>query len=278
MNIENIHNLLIRWCDRVFGLRFTVRLKNFRNDLPFIKKMRLSSEFAPDTLFFVISPYNDQEGLSDRLKGIVTCYNYAKEFGYHLRIVFKTPFVLEDYIVPNKVDWVAGYEDLHYSIGHTRFFDESNILYMGDFTRVKLKPGKEYHCYNIGNRQPDVYPGTGYEWGQLYNELFKPSDALEKRLNSYSFKEKEYVAVHLRFVNALDSFERPTIYSTPLNSEEEKQHLIARCKRGIMDIKHRNNGCEVLVFSDSQRFLCSLGDMPVNVLGGGKSYSTLKVY
>ncbi len=268
MKKEIIFNKIYNIGCLILGLRFMVSLKNLRNNMPFIKKMRLTNRYSPNTIFFVISPYNEQEGLSDRLKGIVTCYNYAKEFNYQLRIVFKTPFVLEDYIVPNKVDWVAGFEDLHYSIGHTRFFDESNILYMGDFTRVKLNAGKEYHCYNIGNRQPDVYPRTGYGWGQLFNELFKPSKPLQDLIDSYPFKEKQYIAVHIRFVNALESFERPTIYSTPLETEEEKQRLIDRCKTGIMDIKRNNGNCEVLVFSDSQRFLGSLGNLPINVLGG----------
>lgn len=262
-----ISNKIKHWIGLVIGERSMVKLKNLRNNIPFLKKMRFSNRYSPNTLFFVISPYNEQEGLSDRFKGIVTCYYYAKKFGYQLKIVFKTPFVLEDYVLPNKVDWVAGYEDLHYSIGHTRFFDESNIFYMEDFTRVRLKPGKEYHCYNIGNRQPDVYPG-GYAWGELYNELFKPSESLRKWLDSYPFKEKQYIAVHIRFVNVLEEFERPTIYSTPLETEEEKQRLIARCKVGVMDLKRMNGDCEVLVFSDSKRFLSSLDDIPVHVLGG----------
>ena len=45
-------------------------------------------------------------------------------------------------------------------------------------------------------------------WRNLFLELFKPSQALNECLNCCSLDSSGYVAVHLRFVNALENFEK----------------------------------------------------------------------
>lgn len=264
-----MYNIIKTLLYRIFGLKVMTRMKNLNVNRHYYKRMRFSKQYDADTFYFVFSPYTDHPGLSDRLKPLVTCYNFAKRYGYKFRIVFKQPFALEDYIVPNKVDWVADFSDLHYSIGHTLFFNERNIQSEDAWKEVHLKPGKEYHCYNyIGNWQPKVFPDTGYQWSDLFNELFRPCGELQARLEAYPFKPKTYVAVHLRFVNALDFFENPSCYDNPIGDEKSKLELIDRCKKGIMEIMRKNDNCDVLVFSDSSRFLNSLADIPVHVLGG----------
>ncbi len=255
---------------KILGTKTMMRMKDAKVNLPFYVRMRPLGKYNPGMFFFVFSPYTEHPGLSDRLKPLVTCYNFAKRFGCQFRIVFKYPFALEDYLVPNKVNWVADYGDLHYSIGHTSFFSERKILTEDSWKKVCLKPDREYHCYNYaGNWQPEVYPDTGYSWYDLYSELFKPGEKLQERLDACPFKPKTYIAVHIRFVNALDNFEKATCYDNPLQSEEQKRELIGRCKKGIMDIKRMNGDSEILVFSDSKRFLQSLDDIPVHTLTGG---------
>lgn len=260
----------------ILGTKCMGRLKDFKVNLPFLKKMKFSKAYDENTFYFVISPYTKHPGLSDRLKAIVTCYNLAKKYGYNFKIVFKQPFALEDFLVPNKVDWIADFNDLHYSIGHTKFFSERKILDGDSWKHVRLTPGKEYHCYNyVGNWEPRIYPDTGLAWSELYHELFKPCGELEELLDSFPYKEKAYIAVHLRFVNALDNFEEPSCYNNPLPDEQSKRNLIERCKEGIMEIKRRNGNCDVLVFSDSKRFLDELNDIPVHTLGGSEHIAHL---
>lgn len=240
-------------------------------NLPYTMKMRLGGKYSPDTFFFVISPKAKHPGLADRLKAIIDCYNVAKMNGYKFRIVFKEPFALEDYLAPNKVDWVADYEDLHYVLGRTRFYDEMKLITEDDWKgRTNLRSGMEYHCYAyVGNRQPRTFPESGYLWTDLFQELFKPSQRLATALDGYKSiggSKHGYIAVHLRFVNALDNFEEVSCYDNTLQSEEAKQQLIERCKEGIMHIRHRHGDMPVMVFSDSKRFLDSLTDLPVIVL------------
>lgn len=202
------------------------------------------------------------------MKAIVDCYNIAKMNGYDFRIVFKIPFKLEDYLVPNEVEWVADYSNLHYSLGGTKFFNEMNFIDENAWKgRTRLARNKEYHCYSyVGNRQPKIFPESGYEWSKLYAELFRPSKHLQNAIDACGFEERSYVAVHLRFVNALENFEEVSCWDNALHTEEEKVALIERCKQGLLRIKAENDGSRVLVFSDSKRFLDSLEDIPVDVL------------
>lgn len=243
-------------------------MKNLRRNLLYISKLKLFGGGKTETFFFVIAPNIKHPGLADRLKAIINCYNIAKMNGFRFRIVFKVPFCLEDYLVPNEVDWKADYSDLSYSLWGTRFFNELNFLTEDSWKgRTRLKKDKEYHCYSyVGNRQPKVFPESGYEWTRLYYELFRPSPRLQAAIDACGYQERSYVAVHLRFVNALENFEKVTCFDNALKTEEEKRELIRRCKQGLMRIKEENSGCRVLVFSDSKRFLDSLEDLPVEVL------------
>ncbi len=243
-------------------------LKNMRRNMPYVKRLRISGGHSRNVFFFVIAPGIKHPGLADRMKAIINSYNIAKMNGYQFKIVFKIPFRLEDYLMPNEVDWTANLGDLGYSFYGTRFFNELDFLDEESWKgRTRLAKGKEYHCYSyVGNRQPKVFPESGYEWSQLYHELFRPTPRLQAAIDACGYVERSYVAVHLRFVNALDNFEEVTCWDNALRTEKEKQNLINRCKQGLMRIKEENEGCRVLVFSDSRRFLDSLDDVPVEVL------------
>ena len=184
----------------------------------------------------------------------------AKKNGYSFHIVYKHPFTLEKYLLPNHVNWVKEYDDLNYSIGHTVFYNETSW-----HADKPLKKGKEYHCYNYtGNVLPKVFGDTGAEWASLFNELFVPNDEIKNSISAIGIKEKSYVAVHFRFVNALENFEGN--YYNALSTQEEKDNLIKRCKEGLMEIKKKNLNQEILVFSDSKVFLNSIQDLPVRTL------------
>ena len=273
----------------IIGRSGLLAVKSLRRIFPYILRMRIGKAYRRNTFFFVIAPNIKHPGLADRMKAIINCYNIAKLNGYDFRIVFKIPFRLEDYLQPNKVDWVADYGDLNYSIRGTKFFNEMDFLTEDSWIgRTELVKNREYHCYSyIGNRQPKVFPESGYEWSKLYAELFRPSDRLQAAIDQCGYDERSYVAVHLRFVNALENFEEVTCCDNALHTEKEKTALINRCKQGLLRIKEENGGCRVMVFSDSKRFLDSLVDISVEVLNHdnighvsheGDDASTLKTF
>lgn len=209
----------------------------------------------------MIDPRFNHPGLADRMKAIIACYNEAKKNGLHFKIIFKQPFVLEDYLHSTSTDndWVADFGDLEYSFLKTRFVNEKRGWHLS------ATPRCQYHCYNYtGDIIPEVFENTGYKWCDLYHELFTPNEEIIRAIHATGIPPKSYCAIHLRFVNALEDFEEG--HYNRLSTESERQVLIERCKAGIREIIACNPHKKILVFSDSKIFLRSLDDMPVEKL------------
>lgn len=226
-----------------------------------LQKMRLYGRYTPNVFYFIIDPNKNHPGLADRLKAIVHCYNTAKINGLNFKIVYKVPFTLEQYLLPNKIDWVASYKDIGNDMRHIKLYNETN-WHTND---SKLKKGKEYDCFNyIGNLLPEAFDDSGYKWCDLFHELFKPCNELTIMMQSTEMPPPDsYVAVHFRFVNALEHFEDG--YYNEL-SKQEKGNLVKRCRNVLMDIYANNAGNGVFVFSDSKVFLDAIQDLPVKTL------------
>jgi hypothetical protein len=221
-------------------------------------------EINGNTLYFIIDPEIGHPGLCDRYKAIIGCYYISKMNGFDFKIIFETPFRLDDYLDFNEHDWRAGKEDLSYSLRNARV-----IPYNGGAKIPRLnKSVKQYHVYSyIGydilytNRIPD----HKILWGTLYNSLFKPKDFIIQKINESGFEKNKYIAVHLRFVNALEHFEGDQFNTV---SEMKKEELIQRCFTGIRSIIAANENMPVIVFSDSDTFLKRIKELPVHVLDG----------
>ena len=212
-------------------------------------------------LYFVFEPDMPHPGLADRLKAVVSLYNAAKASGYDFRFYFKTPFDLAEYLAPKK-NWQLQLSELEYSLQDTKIINETN------WRRItRLKPNKQYHCYNYaGNDMPWQFPDSGYKWHELFQELFQPSKLLRQAYEALNITDKHYVSIQFRFVNALELFEGYTFFDNHLKTEKERQALIQKCRNAINEIIAENDGKTVYVFSDSKTFLDAIEDMPVKVL------------
>ena len=84
-------------------------------------------------------------------------------------------------------------------------------------------------------------------------------------MNCCSLDSSGYVAVHLRFVNALENFEKDQFNSL---TEDKRENLIQRCLKGIRLIIDQNKNKQIVVFSDSKVFLERVKVLPVIVLDG----------
>lgn len=54
-------------------------------------------------------------GLCDRLKGFISVYFVCKSMGIKYKIYFVSPFRLEDFLCPNKIDWTISKGELCYN-------------------------------------------------------------------------------------------------------------------------------------------------------------------
>jgi len=196
-------------------------------------------------------------GLVDRFKTIITAYFISKHNNKPFKILFSIPFNLSDYLAPNEYDWSCTQDDLQFSLISSR------ILTYPRFKLSQLDPSIEYHVYDGGDYFPHLFAswvmtindGGKNEytelWGELFHELFKPSEFLHKELVSVGKPEDSYIAVHFRFLNLLGGFE---VVKQPITlNNEERVSLVEKCLGTIQKIR-KETKMPVMVFSDSNTF------------------------
>jgi hypothetical protein len=198
----------------------------------------------------------DHGGIADRLRGVVSSYDVAKRMGYDFRIFFDHPFLLEDYLVPATVDWRITKEELCYNPedAEAMFCGSNGTLVEPFFQRLWFKKRfreahKQLHVYTNALLLP-----RSKRYGELFRELFRPSERLEQALAQYSEPLKGgYITVSLRFIGLLDDF---TERDGKHISAEEQQQLMDRCVAQIRKLYDRmEEKKRVLLTSDSTRFL-----------------------
>ncbi|GHT61944.1 hypothetical protein AGMMS50239_14010 [Bacteroidia bacterium] len=227
----------------VFSLRtlkYYVQIYSFRKD----------KEIKENTVYFIVDPKRNYAGLVDRLKSIVGCYYIAKCSGFEFKIISDEKFPIWNYLTPHLYDSRANFNDLSYSVQNSRI-----ISYNG-FTINKLnKKIKQYHIYNYNGKnvlETNQIPNYDLLWRNLFQELFEPQNSLLQQLDSFGYKENSYIAIHLRFVNALETFEPKYKKSLTLT---QKEILVTKCICGIEQIRNKYSSKKIIVFSDSQVFL-----------------------
>lgn len=217
-----------------------------------------------NTLYFIIDPDIKHPGLADRFKAIVGLFYVAQMSGFDFKIIFNHPFHLADYLSVNRYNWIADESELSYSYRNVRL-----IAYNGSGKIPKLRKSvKQYHVYcYIGYDILSSNHVLNAEsvWRSLYLELFKPSCALRECLSRYRLEAFSYIAVHLRFVNALENFEGDQFNTL---TEVGRENLIQRCLKGIKRIIEENANKKIVIFSDSRVFLERVKVLPVMVLDG----------
>lgn len=243
----------------------------------YFKKFKLKADKLIDEniVFFIIDPELNHPGLVDRLNAIVSCNIIAQLNGFEFKIIFEHPFILKDYFDENELKWHATEDELSFSFQNTRIL---NYTGYGKIPKLS-KRIKQYHIYFYEGQNilaNNYIKNASQEWFKSFNMLFKPSLKLTELLNKYEFNNSGYVAVHLRFVNVLEHFEQNNS-SITLNKVQAKQ-LIADCLKKMHQIQTQNKTEEVVVFSDSQRFLEIAKKEGYRVLDGDVGHITFQGY
>ena len=206
-------------------------------------------------------------GLADRLRGIISTYDVCKQLGYDFRIYFVHPFRLDDYLVPATFDWRVSEEELCYNPL------DSSVVYCGsNGTHVELPFQRLYLKQRMqkATKQVHVYTNAhllqrGGKFSQRFNELFRPSPALQEALDTHlanlaslapshprTHAPSNYVSMTLRFQQLLGDFKENNYVTL---SADEQQKLIDRCIDKIDELHRGMPEKKVLVTADSNRFL-----------------------
>ena len=233
-------------------------------------------------------------GLTDRLRGMASAYKFATEHNLDFKIFHTSPFLLQEILQPNEVDWII---DEH-EISHNCEIAKPVLLYREDFNndsaleRQLDSRHKQFHLYSCVDT-------VGEEFPKYFNELFKPTPLLENELAHYSeLLGSSYTAISFRFQNKLGDFKEYTFKELPENDKRdlknaamnvlknEMPHHPRQARTGVGHDKSDatlscppvsghpplvNETSKILVTADSPTFLAEVEYLPNIVTIKGKS-------
>jgi len=200
-------------------------------------------------------------GLCDRLQGIVSLYKISKENDIPFKIWFDYPFYLDEFLIPNEVNWIIPKENISFECSKIKV---RKIPMAYEALGMTYEEECEYqtkYLYNLfkryKKRQIHIYSNAhlaiNHEFELLFNELFKPSPILEEALliNKKNIGT-DYISATFRFQNLLGDFREKNSQELPM---KEKDLLINKCLEQIEILHQRFTDNKILVTADSSSFL-----------------------
>lgn len=196
-------------------------------------------------------------GLGDRLRGIISVYYICSKLNIPFKIYFISPFRLQDFLMPNVVDWEIDDKDICYNKKDAipvfcgtngthveKPFQErwltkrikENVKQIHIYTNAHLKEGRQFHLY--------------------FNRLFKMSPTLKDLVDKVKAEiGSNYIAVTCRFQQLLGDFKEGN-YATLQTAEQQKLIDVTLCEiERIYTSQKSSNKLPILLTSDSVRFL-----------------------
>lgn len=223
-------------------------------------KFKLWSNIAKEKI--ILADFSSVKfGLADRFIGILSLYMLAKETGRTLKIYHTKDFLLERYLLPNKVNWKIKSKEIAYGLNESRPLISSlsrrclRLKGLPDLnTRIR-----QYHAYTNLNFREHIQNDrlSRYNRCELFKDLFVFSPHLQSLVDSAItlINTNRFIAVHLRFLNLLEGVEPNTTNKEGELSKKNKIKLIKKCKKIIHDLHNQYPDIDILLISDSNTFL-----------------------
>ena len=156
-------------------------------------------------------------GLTDRLRGMTSAYKFAIEHNLDFKIYHTSPFLLQEILQPNKVDWIIDEKE----ISHDSSVAKPVLLYREDFDndsaleRQLDTSHEQFHLYSCIDTVGEDFP-------KYFSELFKPAPLLAQELSNYDkLLGSGYTAISFRFQNKLGDFKEFTFKELPEAGKRE---------------------------------------------------------
>ncbi len=210
---------------------------------------------AQKTVVFMADGRMHHGGLCDRLKGIVSVYSVCKTMGLRFKIHFVSPFCLEEFLVPNEVDWHISPDELGFNKAETM------PLFCGtNGTHVERPFQRRWFVKNFKRDFSQIHVYTNADlvgkdnYGTLFRELFSLSPELDAAVKAVK-KEigGKYIAVTCRFQQLLGDF---TEGDYEVLSPKEQDELMGNALAEIEKIyRSQKVKLPILLTSESVRFL-----------------------
>lgn len=222
---------------------------------------KISPNQTTPLLLSVIDNKRSTQGLTDRLKGIVSIYSFAKSTNTPFRILFNHPFELSQFLEPAEYNWIPTDIEMDQSLLSARYvIMRKHPRFDKMFRLMPLK--KQYRVYSNLDYLSQINHkfNTNYNWGDLFRELFKPTPLLQNQLNKHlsELGDSDYIACVFRFQSLLGDFKE---YKYKPVSDVEQKKLLELNRTKLIEII-ADTKSKVLVTSDSQRFIEYIRDIP----------------
>ena len=224
------------------------------------------------TLVFMVDGKWMHGGLTDRFRGMVSAYKFAIEHQLDFKIFHTSPFLLQEILQPNKVDWIIDEKE----ISRDSAVAKPVLLYREDFDndsaleRQLDASHKQFHLYSCIDTVGENFP-------KYFNELFKPSPVLEKELEQYSkLLGFGYTAISFRFQNMLGDFKEFTFKELPDKAKRELMNAaLDTLKKEIAHVQEpygkQPEMCKILVTAESPTFIAEVEKISNVITVKGKS-------
>ena len=218
------------------------------------------------TLIFMVDGKWMHGGLTDRLRGMASAYKFATEHNLDFKIFHTSPFLLQEILEPNKVNWIIDEKQISKNCSVAK----PVLLYREDFNndsaleRQLDKIHEQFHLYSC----VDTLDG---KFAEYFNELFKPSPLLAQEIEHYSkLLGESYTAISFRFQNKLGDYKEFTFKELP---EKGKRELMNAALKMLRDSGSGSGmtTAKILVTADSPSFLAEAAKLPNVVIVKGTS-------
>lgn len=254
MNKTKIFQTLNKVIGKVNTSKLYSKFK-YNSELKKYYKNEKSSCDGSFRLIYMVDGRVRHGGLSDRLRGLLTAYDYCMRSGREFKVNWTYPFRLEDYLKPNPAgpDWVIAPEEISYDTNDT------DVRVLGGWLRLDDQPEIIDKVLYSKKSQIHYYSGNILDKVEKYNDwfhqLFVPDERVAEAVArcKASIGNKPYVSVTLRFQSLLGDFfegDYPV-----LENQEEIDRIVDKCTRAVLKVREENPSKMVLVTSDSQKFL-----------------------
>lgn len=200
-------------------------------------------------------------GLLDRIKGIVSLYQLAKELDYDFKIfVDPQSFDLFKYLQPKQTELICLKDEfwLNRKIARPLYLNDYRPDSKGALLQLFSSDYLQFHVYGNQDYIPLLQPlltkdAYGAYWAMLFHQLFSFVPELIHHAGLQLMKsDASIVGIHSRFMGLLGDFE--DVNDVRLEASAQ-QYLLNDCLKAVDDIASLQQHHLLLVVSDSVRFL-----------------------
>lgn len=238
----------------------------------YTKRTKMITKPSNPCLIIMIDGRFPHGGLSDRLRGCINLYKFAKERNIDFRIYWKSPFDIHDYLTCNEYDWKIEKNEISYSLDDSlpvalcSYYKQHSISECkeADFQYKKMNDIldshphiKQFHFYTNAHFVDDK------EYAELFKELFGVSEDLQQKISFYkkAHNGSPYFSMSFRFRQLLGDFQDAS-GGEVLSIQERKQYI--EDSLHLIDKIHKEKNGEQMIFvtSDSKDFIKAASKKP----------------